>query len=172
MFGCANSLSMIEQSFECIAVLHFQAIYEENSGKNYWNEIIEFSIVSANVKRQSIVNNLSKHYYRKLNYNERECFVYTWRTESGRDLNSSLLERRHWGTFIWMKSAWPTNGPIEYILMRDFERRFLDSYSIELRLVETPLNRESFYLSKKILLKVPSRSVQEQSSFQKDQKLA
>ena len=63
MFGCASSLSMTEQSFECIAVLHFEAIYEENLGKTYRNEIIEFSIVSADVKRQSIVNNLSKNYY-------------------------------------------------------------------------------------------------------------
>ncbi len=47
---------MIEQPFEYIAVLDFEATCEENAGKNYQNEIIEFPIVLIDVKQQAIVN--------------------------------------------------------------------------------------------------------------------
>ena len=99
----------------------------------------------------------------KLNYNERECFVNNWRRESDRNLNFFLLERRHSGTFIWMKSDWSTNGPIRWILARDFENHFSGLDFVQLKVVNTPFDRESFYLSNKLLLSVPSGSVQELS---------
>jgi 3'-5' exoribonuclease 1 len=46
----------IEQHFEYIAVVDFEATCEEKPGNNFRNEIIEFPIVLINVKEQTIVN--------------------------------------------------------------------------------------------------------------------
>ncbi|CAF1274190.1 unnamed protein product [Adineta steineri] len=56
MFECENPLNMIEQPFDYIAVLDFEATCEENAGKNYQNEIIEFPIVLIDVKQQAIID--------------------------------------------------------------------------------------------------------------------
>jgi 3'-5' exoribonuclease 1 len=56
LFGCENPFSMIDQPFEYIAVVDFEATCEQNPGKNYRNEIIEFPIVLIDVKQQAIVN--------------------------------------------------------------------------------------------------------------------
>ncbi|CAF3998651.1 unnamed protein product, partial [Rotaria sp. Silwood1] len=55
MFGCENPFNMIEQPFEYIAVLDFEATCEENQGKTYRNETIEFPIVLTDVKQQTII---------------------------------------------------------------------------------------------------------------------
>jgi len=55
-FGCENPFKMIEQHFEYIAVVDFEATCEENPGKNYRNEIIEFPLVLIDVKQQAIVS--------------------------------------------------------------------------------------------------------------------
>lgn len=55
MFRYDDQLNMVEQSFEYIAVVDFEATCEEKPGKNYLNEIIEFPIVLIDVKRRAIV---------------------------------------------------------------------------------------------------------------------
>jgi len=55
-FGHENLLTMIEQHFEYIAVVDFEATCEERQGNNFRHEIIEFPIVLINVKEQTIVN--------------------------------------------------------------------------------------------------------------------
>ncbi len=55
-FGHENLLTMIEQHFEYIAVVDFEATCEERQGNNFPHEIIEFPIVLINVKEQTIVN--------------------------------------------------------------------------------------------------------------------
>lgn len=47
---------MIEQHFEYIAVVDFEATCEEQGGDNFPHEIIEFPIVLINVQQQTIVN--------------------------------------------------------------------------------------------------------------------
>jgi 3'-5' exoribonuclease 1 len=47
---------MIEQQFEYIAVVDFEATCEEKQRNNYRHEIIEFPIVLINVQEQTIVN--------------------------------------------------------------------------------------------------------------------
>ncbi len=55
-YGCQNPLTMIEQQFEYIAVVDFEATCEEKQRNNYRHEIIEFPIVLINVQEQTIVN--------------------------------------------------------------------------------------------------------------------
>jgi hypothetical protein len=57
IFGCKNPLKMIEQHFEYIAVVDFEATCEQHQETDYRNEIIEFPIVLINVQEQTIVNN-------------------------------------------------------------------------------------------------------------------
>jgi len=54
--GCKNPSTMIEQHFEYIAVVDFEATCEEHQRNNYPHEIIEFPIVLINVQQQTIVN--------------------------------------------------------------------------------------------------------------------
>jgi 3'-5' exoribonuclease 1 len=54
-FGCDNPLKMIEQHFEYIAVVDFEATCDERQGNSYKHEIIEFPIVLINVQEQTIV---------------------------------------------------------------------------------------------------------------------
>ncbi len=61
MYGCENPLIMIEQHFEYIAVVDFEATCDTNQGNNYPHEIIEFPIVLINVQQQTIV----MHYLKK-----------------------------------------------------------------------------------------------------------
>jgi hypothetical protein len=56
MFGCENPITIVEQPFKYIAVLDFEAICEENPGKHYRIEIIEFPFVLIDVKQQAIAN--------------------------------------------------------------------------------------------------------------------
>jgi len=53
---CENPLAMIEQNFEYIAVVDFEATCEKNGGNSYRHEIIEFPIVLINVQEETIVN--------------------------------------------------------------------------------------------------------------------
>ena len=53
-----SALTMIEQEFEFIAVVDFEATCEEQQRDNYTNEIIEFPIVLINVQQQTIVKNI------------------------------------------------------------------------------------------------------------------
>ncbi len=59
-FGCENPFKMIEQHFEYIAVVDFEATCDHNQGNNYPHEIIEFPIVLINVQQQMIVSNRLK----------------------------------------------------------------------------------------------------------------
>ena len=54
-FGCENPLKMIEQHFEYIAVIDFEATCNANQGTTFPHEIIEFPIVLIDVKQQIIV---------------------------------------------------------------------------------------------------------------------
>ena len=54
--GCENPLKNIEQYFEYIAVIDFEATCDHNQGNNYQHEIIEFPIVLIDVKQQMIVS--------------------------------------------------------------------------------------------------------------------
>ncbi|CAF4282757.1 unnamed protein product [Adineta steineri] len=56
-FQCKNPLTMIEQQFEYIAVVDFEATCEDQQD-NYQNEIIEFPIVLINVQQQTIVKHI------------------------------------------------------------------------------------------------------------------
>jgi 3'-5' exoribonuclease 1 len=60
-YGCENPFQMIEQYFEYIAIVDFEATCESNQGNNYPHEIIEFPIVLINVQQQTIV----MHYLKK-----------------------------------------------------------------------------------------------------------
>ncbi len=51
-----SEFTIIEQHFEYIAVVDFEATCEENAGTNYPHEIIEFPIVLIDVQQQTIVN--------------------------------------------------------------------------------------------------------------------
>jgi 3'-5' exoribonuclease 1 len=59
-FGSNNPLKMIEQHFEYIAVVDFEATCDERQGNNYKHEIIEFPIVLINVQEQTIVNDFNQ----------------------------------------------------------------------------------------------------------------
>ncbi|CAF2977642.1 unnamed protein product [Rotaria sp. Silwood2] len=62
MYGCENPLEMIEQHFEYIAVVDFEATCEENQpNNNYQHEIIEFPIVLINVQQQTIVDKFQSY---------------------------------------------------------------------------------------------------------------
>lgn len=54
-FGYENALKMIEQHFEYIAVVDFEATCDHNQGNHFPHEIIEFPIVLIDVKQQAIV---------------------------------------------------------------------------------------------------------------------
>ncbi len=77
MFGCENPFSMIEQPFEHIAVLDFEATCKENSGRNYQNEIIEFPLVLIDVKQQLRVlgkrDQYAEHQVRVLGNQDRQA---------------------------------------------------------------------------------------------------
>jgi 3'-5' exoribonuclease 1 len=47
---------MIEQDFEYIAVVDFEATCQQQQEKDFPNEIIEFPIVLIDVQKQMIVN--------------------------------------------------------------------------------------------------------------------
>lgn len=51
-----SSIEIDGQPFDYIAVIDFEATCEENAGKDYRNEIIEFPIVLIDVERQKIVS--------------------------------------------------------------------------------------------------------------------
>ncbi len=55
--GCENPFKMIEQYYEYIAVIDFEATCDSNQGNDYPHEIIEFPIVLINVQQQMIVFN-------------------------------------------------------------------------------------------------------------------
>ena len=55
MEQCTDPLAMIEQPFDYIAVVDFEATCEKNVS-NYVHEIIEFPIVLVDVKQRTIVN--------------------------------------------------------------------------------------------------------------------
>ncbi|CAF1431959.1 unnamed protein product, partial [Adineta steineri] len=59
-FPCKNPLTMIEQQFEYIAVVDFEATCEDQQD-NYQNEIIEFPIVLINVQQQTIVDKFQSY---------------------------------------------------------------------------------------------------------------
>jgi hypothetical protein len=48
--------TMIEQQFEYIAVVDFEATCEQNAKNDYPHEIIEFPVVLIDVQQQTIVN--------------------------------------------------------------------------------------------------------------------
>ena len=50
-----NPLGMIEQHFEYIAVIDFEATCEHNQGNHFPHEIIEFPIVLIHVPKRTIV---------------------------------------------------------------------------------------------------------------------
>lgn len=50
-----NPLDMIEQHFEYIAVIDFEATCEHNQGNHFPHEIIEFPIVLIHVPKRAIV---------------------------------------------------------------------------------------------------------------------
>ena len=54
--GLENPMKMIEQHFEYIAVVDFEATCERNQGNNFPHEIIEFPIVLIDVRQQAIVS--------------------------------------------------------------------------------------------------------------------
>ena len=54
-FGYENALKMIEQHFEYIAVVDFEATCDHNQGNHFPHEIIEFPIVLIDVQQQAIV---------------------------------------------------------------------------------------------------------------------
>lgn len=54
-FGCENPLAMIEQHFEYIAVVDYEATCEYNQGNSFPHEIIEFPVVLIDVQQQKIV---------------------------------------------------------------------------------------------------------------------
>ncbi|CAF1406728.1 unnamed protein product [Rotaria sordida] len=56
IYGGENPLKMIEQHFEYIAVVDFEATCEEKGDNSYQHEIIEFPIVLINVQQQIIVD--------------------------------------------------------------------------------------------------------------------
>lgn len=55
-YGCANPFKMIEQHYEYIAVVDFEATCDSNQGTTFPHEIIEFPIVLIDVKQQMIVS--------------------------------------------------------------------------------------------------------------------
>ncbi|CAF4270943.1 unnamed protein product [Adineta steineri] len=59
-FQCKNPLTMIDQQFEYIAVVDFEATCEDQQD-NYQNEIIEFPIVLINVQQQTIVDKFQSY---------------------------------------------------------------------------------------------------------------
>ncbi|CAF1028119.1 unnamed protein product [Adineta steineri] len=59
-FQCKNPLTMIEQQFEYIAVVDFEATCEDQQD-NYQNEIIEFPVVLINVQQQTIVDKFQSY---------------------------------------------------------------------------------------------------------------
>ncbi|CAF0825450.1 unnamed protein product [Adineta ricciae] len=54
--GFESPMKMIEQHFEYIAVVDFEATCERNQGNNFPHEIIEFPIVLIDVRQQAIVD--------------------------------------------------------------------------------------------------------------------
>ena len=102
-------------------------------------------------------------------YSALGCFMNNSRTGSDRDLIVFLLERGHRGTSICIKFGRSTNWPIRWFFARDFDNDFSGSYSVSLRLVDTPFNSEPFYLWNKLLMTIPSRFFQELQGFRKDQ---
>jgi hypothetical protein len=55
--SCENPMSMIEQHFEYIAVIDFEATCNHNQGSHFPHEIIEFPIVLIDVPKREIVRN-------------------------------------------------------------------------------------------------------------------
>lgn len=55
MLGSENPMQMIQQHFEFIAVVDFEATCDDNQRHNYPHEIIEFPIVLINVQQRMIV---------------------------------------------------------------------------------------------------------------------
>jgi 3'-5' exoribonuclease 1 len=53
----------MEQPFQYIAVLDFEATCEEKASKDYQNEIIEFPIVLIDVQQQTIVSDYFRERY-------------------------------------------------------------------------------------------------------------
>lgn len=64
---CENPLEMIEQYYEYIAVIDFEATCHANQGNNFPHEIIEFPIVLIDVKQQMIVIKNYCYFLRKKN---------------------------------------------------------------------------------------------------------
>ncbi|CAF2397241.1 unnamed protein product [Rotaria sp. Silwood2] len=60
-FGCENPLKMIQQHFEYIAVVDFEATCNINQGNNYPHEIIEFPIVLIDLQQQMIVDKFQSY---------------------------------------------------------------------------------------------------------------
>lgn len=63
-FRCENPLNMIEQYYEYIAVVDYEATCDFNQGNNYPHEIIEFPIVLIDVQKQIIVFKKLKNFFR------------------------------------------------------------------------------------------------------------
>ncbi|CAF3406911.1 unnamed protein product [Rotaria sp. Silwood1] len=60
IYGCENPLKMIEQHFEYLAVVDFEATCEDKQ-VNYQHEIIEFPIVLIDVQQQIIVDQFQSY---------------------------------------------------------------------------------------------------------------
>ncbi|CAF1084403.1 unnamed protein product [Rotaria sordida] len=60
-FGCENPFKMIQQHFEYIAIIDFEATCDNNQGNNYPHEIIEFPIVLIDAKQQIIVDKFQSY---------------------------------------------------------------------------------------------------------------
>ncbi|UJR21459.1 hypothetical protein I4U23_024544 [Adineta vaga] len=60
LFDSKNPLTLIEQPFEYIAVVDFEATCDENQ-KNYLHEIIEFPIVLIDVKQQAVIDQFQSY---------------------------------------------------------------------------------------------------------------
>ncbi|CAM4920348.1 unnamed protein product [Rotaria socialis] len=61
MLGHENPFKMIQQHFEYIAVVDFEATCDNNQRNNYPHEIIEFPIVLINVQQQMIVDKFQSY---------------------------------------------------------------------------------------------------------------
>ena len=65
MMSSENPLAIIEQHFEYIAVIDFEATCDQNQGNNFLHEIIEFPVVLIHVPKRAIVRvqrvKLEKH---------------------------------------------------------------------------------------------------------------
>lgn len=86
LLGLENPFSSIEQDFEYIAVVDFEATCDYNQGNSFPHEIIEFPIVLIHVPKRAIVRNYFlllikkdksipivmknvRHYFRLININ-------------------------------------------------------------------------------------------------------